>query len=391
MSSTGPSTFTCAFCQYEKRSLRVRVANDTLCMDCYNTEIVPKFHAAVDNEAQYPVRWGSTMLEPRLFPASFQTTWRHKCKEYQTPFPERVYCKHNNCMHYVGNRTELRGTEVMCMKCYKGTCGDCGGSVGTTENVHRCIPEEPADEPDAFAGLVLGKDYQICPGATCGIKVNLRDGCNAMICERCTTHFCYLCGVAARHNSNHWTTGSACSRWNHPDGGNAIHDEDGDYAEDDEDAEEDEPDVEEAQRLEDLAMQHREAEAEARRRQQRFLRELPPVMLPEESPEMIQFLSQRGDIQGIIREIYRVRAGFANGQAPEWTGWFINFAGLLRRNLQWFAMDRAAMHYETRRHQDDTYDDRHRTLMTFIPRVGAGLDQYPRMRALFNEYMLMRH
>ena len=41
-------------------------------------------------------------------------------------------------------------------------------------------------------GTVAGIDFVKCP--TCDTLINKHEGCTHIICTRCITHFCYLCG-----------------------------------------------------------------------------------------------------------------------------------------------------------------------------------------------------
>ena len=72
------------------------------------------------------------------------------------------------------------------------------------------VAERAAAEAEPLEGLVLGRDYQICP--TCKRAVCLEDGCNHVVC-RCGANFCFVCGVVAMNDgSGHWNRGG-CSRY----------------------------------------------------------------------------------------------------------------------------------------------------------------------------------
>lgn len=46
-----------------------------------------------------------------------------------------------------------------------------------------------------------------------------------MICNRCGTNFCFVCGAEADADSGHWNVGNPCPRYNQPGDENAHHDE----------------------------------------------------------------------------------------------------------------------------------------------------------------------
>ena len=96
-------------------------------------------------------------------------------------------------------------------------CGDMYES-----SAHDCKDKSGSENEDvAFADLVQGKDYQICPSAQCNRKVQLRDGCNSITCQ-CGQYFCFICGQAA--TKDHWQKSKrqgGCPKWNHPSQPNA--------------------------------------------------------------------------------------------------------------------------------------------------------------------------
>ena len=69
----------------------------------------------------------------------------------------------------------------------------------------------------------------------------LESGCNHLICNRCGTNFCFVCGEEADANSGHWNAGNPCPRYNQPGAANAQHDEDFEPGEIEEDIEFDDP------------------------------------------------------------------------------------------------------------------------------------------------------
>ena len=72
----------------------------------------------------------------------------------------------------------------------------------------------------ALKGQIKGKDFQVCPG--CSNVLTLKDGCNAMTCV-CFAQFCFLCGQATLHDSDHYKKGS-CPRWGQPTSEKAMFD-----------------------------------------------------------------------------------------------------------------------------------------------------------------------
>lgn len=225
MNSIMTNSFECGFCLDTKEELGVRVGNDVLCTVCYDAYIQPKFQSALEYESQWPVRWGSATLGPQRMSEAFVDLWHAKCKEYETPYVDRVYCPHEHCKHFVGTRSEQSELEEpvsRCNECGGLRCRGCGVALQSPSQEHTCVvQDEAAKDREAFTGQVRGKDYQLCPGAGCGIKVSLTDGCNHMICKRCLTSFCYICGVEASGGGNHWRRQEGgCPRYHHPDHAN---------------------------------------------------------------------------------------------------------------------------------------------------------------------------
>lgn len=137
------------------------------------------------------------------------------------------------CGNFLGTKYAAKDRQVACRECGGLTCGSCGtatrtGTVpGCGSAKHPCPPEEAAED-DPYAGLVQGRDFQICPNERRGIRVELHSRCNAMLCEKCFTSFCFLCAKIAGHDSDHWQAGkdgkSGCPRWNQPGAENARFD-----------------------------------------------------------------------------------------------------------------------------------------------------------------------
>lgn len=77
-------------------------------------------------------------------------------------------------------------------------------------------------------GWVRGRDYQRCP--RCMEAAQLGSGYNHITCN-CTMNYCFICGVEALGNSDHWTRGR-CPRYNQPGANNAQYDGDDDAVDD---------------------------------------------------------------------------------------------------------------------------------------------------------------
>lgn len=84
-------------------------------------------------------------------------------------------------------------------------------------------------------GMVLGRDYQICPNSSCSQPVQLAEACNHITCPRasCRTEFCYICGQEVEDGDDHYTVGKPCPRYNQPGAEQAMYDDD--VMDDDED------------------------------------------------------------------------------------------------------------------------------------------------------------
>jgi hypothetical protein len=171
-------TFECGVCLLDK-SNPITVASGQICRDCFIETLVPQFLASVEPSGEFPVRWGATELKP---------------KDY-TPFmqlPPGFWKKWNERNH------EHKKTATV-----------------TT------MLEEFRSQ-----GLARGKDYQCCPSKKCGIPIQLKDGCNAMLCKRCYTEFCFICGEMVKHDDKeHWRKPNPCPRWNRPGEANAWYDQ----------------------------------------------------------------------------------------------------------------------------------------------------------------------
>ena len=212
----------------------VRVAGHDVCIPCVRNGIMPKFHAALAHEHNYPPTWGEGItLRPQHFlrffddPREFMQKWEEKKREYETPFKVRFYCA--ACKTFLCRKpSESSSFNVRCFECEGVTCFPCGADVTEQYPAHVCPPQpsEGTETTERFKGLERGKDYQICPNPECALPVELKEGCNHIVCTSaaCAANFCFICGEEAGPNSGHWDHGKACSCWNHPDAPNAQYD-----------------------------------------------------------------------------------------------------------------------------------------------------------------------
>lgn len=214
----------CSVC-FEDMEHGMKIYGDLVCEGCVHAGIIPKFISALHHEVDYPPKWGPHRLHPWDFkdflvdPEDFMNEWKDKLLEYETPVHIRLYC--GNCQVFVCERDERRLIRLMCIKCDSLICSGCGG-VYENDDSHGC-----KDVADAFEGLVRGKHWQVCPNTECKMRVQLREGCNALVCasSSCNTEFCFVCGEQTSHDFNHWKLGSKCPRWNQPGAQNAHFDD----------------------------------------------------------------------------------------------------------------------------------------------------------------------
>ena len=254
--------FECTICCETHYDIPIKVPQtkngDLVCRSCFLENLRPQFEAALRYEYAWPVRWGRKVLDPNdyaaLLPATFLLSWFCKVKEYKTPGDERVYCNHRvqvgskmgdrrgrkalpagrasmfnikteACGRFFG--TKRTGGIHVCFSCGGLTCSGCGApqflAGQEAPTFHICQREQGAGQVDyAFANLKKGDAFQICPG--CSSRIGLLDGCNQIMCTRCSTSFCYLCGKKVADNDGHFDTGMPCSRYNQPGAKNAVWD-----------------------------------------------------------------------------------------------------------------------------------------------------------------------
>lgn len=232
-----PLSFACACCldQHDGAPAEVIGAME-VCEPCVTDSIMPLFHGALKYEAQYPPMFGPFELYPDDFAdyfddmEAFMQEWDRKTREYETPYKARVYCSGCEAFLCAKPKDDAK-PKIRCGECNALTCYPCGANATESVAEHVCpgAPDEESEKTEnPFNGMQRGKEYQLCPNPECGTPVELRDGCNHMVCEStsCGTNFCFLCGEKIEPHSGHWNAGSKCSRYNHPDAQNAIYDAD---------------------------------------------------------------------------------------------------------------------------------------------------------------------
>jgi hypothetical protein len=228
--------FECGICLEEKTAPREQVYTvgvDFICAGCAQEDVVPLFEAALQNEINFPPRFGPIGLSfdafADLFTPDFSLAYLGKAKEYKTPIPKRLYCQHKVsaagdkseggsdvefCNTFMGS-AEGKGVS-QCHGCTNWMCLECRGTACSPPETHTC--DDTKTDP---ASDVLDKDTKACP--VCTIKIGQRDGCNAMNCI-CGAQFCFVCGQEARHDSQHWVVGNPCPRWGTVDAANPMFD-----------------------------------------------------------------------------------------------------------------------------------------------------------------------
>ncbi|KAK1068428.1 hypothetical protein LTR74_005718 [Friedmanniomyces endolithicus] len=256
------TTTTCGVCdtRLPRDSNPTIIDSACVCDDCMQNAIKPKFHAALDNERDYPARWSARIAlspddYPGLLPESFRQMWHKRTREYNTPSAERLYCPHSvlrmsgeepevvpqpeqiaapsggntgRCGAFLGARAVDTTIALVCEECARGVCRGCGEPLSSMSQ-HACSTASSAKSKskcDEIEGLVRGIDFQIRLG--CSMGAELRDGCNAVWCETCVIYFCYICGVQAADDSDHWRKGSAYPRYNARGAADAQFDRDDD-------------------------------------------------------------------------------------------------------------------------------------------------------------------
>lgn len=150
------------------------------------------FERALEFDIEWPARWGRELLDIDDYPGLFPLNG---------PFVAEFNAKRARIEGARGNNDQ--------------------------QSLDENVPE----------GFVRGKDYQRCPNPKCHEAVSLIDGCNHIVCEYCSQHFCYICGNEALEGSQHWSRADGgCPRWNGANDANAHFDDDDDSVDDDDDS-----------------------------------------------------------------------------------------------------------------------------------------------------------
>ena len=224
-------TSPCGLCLEQRTQKLVQVAEDMVCEPCFKDYIVPRFRDGLVGENDFPIRWGTEVLDPadylQFLPSGYMGKYSERERECKTPHNLRVYCNHQvkgqsttQCGRFLGSRQAPTDSKpiFLCSACKERTCAMCTMPVQGIKYEHTCAQNEQGFAVDPLEGLTKGKDYQICP--SCQLKVELRDGCNHVRC-RCSAEFCFVCGVATSENTGHWSAGQPCPRYNTQGAANA--------------------------------------------------------------------------------------------------------------------------------------------------------------------------
>ncbi|KAM3419351.1 hypothetical protein BST61_g5282 [Cercospora zeina] len=230
MESIFPTSDCMICCEEVSSNDFIFIHDDLACHGC----VKQVFTNAILSEANYPPVWAGHTLPlteyQHILGTSLSAEFARKAAQYDVPWSERVVCK-NQSGHTTGgdvfvgrlhaNETDVATTTTTtiksCHECTHDFCMLCAEHVQPSTNAHHC---KAAKTDSNFKGLTRGKDYQLCPG--CSMAIQLRDGCNHVICT-CSRDLCFICGQEAQANSNHWVPGR-CPRYNHVDSGAAAWD-----------------------------------------------------------------------------------------------------------------------------------------------------------------------
>ena len=224
ISTMATISFECTVCLEERTDPKKDVRHiecNAICPQCALT-IPPLFEKALKNEIDYPPRWGNIAIEFEDFmdmlPPEFERAWRKKVAEYETPIGQRLFCpqklgklgseeSYDICNSFLGDCKVIKEKVARCGKCRGHVCVTCRDPVDRPHSDHVCAAprQEQSMNPET-----KGKEWQRCPYAACGIPVELRDGCNAMVCS-CGTEFCFLCGEET--GDDHFVAGKPCPRF----------------------------------------------------------------------------------------------------------------------------------------------------------------------------------
>ncbi|KAK5700954.1 hypothetical protein LTR97_005472 [Elasticomyces elasticus] len=241
-----------------RNSFRIVPTEDRVCGSCFEDGVKQLFKDALMYEHAYPVKWGSTTVNPHDFAQymepGFIMKWIFRLREYERPRNEKVYCSHlvlsddnspvalkeveilsavddeksmHECGSFLGGTLPITSaiSTYACVTCQGSTCGICSSSFFDNPLQHVCIDAEDtlvvADDP--FKDMKRGEEIQICP--TCEAPTQLKDGCNYITCK-CRSCFCYCCAETLppkEEQTDHFLVGKPCPKWNKKGASNARH------------------------------------------------------------------------------------------------------------------------------------------------------------------------
>ncbi|KAH9823694.1 IBR domain, a half RING-finger domain [Teratosphaeria destructans] len=248
-------TDTCTLCLETQTVVMHDLQNLLVCEDCLQTQVIPRFYAAIQHEYNYPPEIAPRKpIDEEQFAlqlgADFLKRYAVKKHEYRTPYDDRIYCPHKVLLADVlqpgevaEHKIALASAETATAEVSGEAVTECGAMAATHKDdfasdlftCHHCMGEisiseirakaeanAEADQSNRFEGMVRGVDYQLCP--KCRIPVQLWDGCNHMECGMCGASFCWICGQEQAEDSDHWLPGG-CPRYGAAGAPNAHFDE----------------------------------------------------------------------------------------------------------------------------------------------------------------------
>lgn len=191
---SSPDSWICAVCQttFPHTTPKSFIEDHPVCNPC----IRALFSNSIEDEANFPPRWGRTILWPEpysdILRESFIRVCTARAEEWRIPVDERIYCTHTRsnggqCGTFLGQSRDRRICR-RCDRCLSYTCMCCSrnwraghGTGRLIQIVHECdLPsvneEYQQAREQAFAGLQRGRHYQDCP--KCKRRIELIDGCS---------------------------------------------------------------------------------------------------------------------------------------------------------------------------------------------------------------------
>ncbi|USW47916.1 hypothetical protein Slin15195_G012350 [Septoria linicola] len=180
------------------------------CSECFEDMVIPKLREALLGKSFWDnARLSATEdpLEARdyidVMGEDFVNAYEKKVIEYRTNASDRVYCPHSVLVSESsaegGSARALDQAELEAIT-KQGTSATrkCQAYIGNKQelDVHTPCPE------------------------CCSQPYEHKEACNHFLCSdgTCRTGFCFLCGQAAAHDSDHWTVGNptGCTKWGRP-------------------------------------------------------------------------------------------------------------------------------------------------------------------------------